>query len=174
LSQFPFTAEDEAYWDLPASREEATGERKLLRIKTMVDGVQFHFYSTHLASHPGNTSEGHLDRDAQAQSILSRVATDRQAAESGGGGLPYRGVVLGDFNARPNELASGTMRGSFADAWDVLYDINDPAGYTSNPRTDLNKRIDYIYVSTAHPWPVIEVTVDPEVLSDHLTVVAEL
>ena len=174
VSQFPFSAEDEQYWDLPPSREEAAGERKLVRIKTMVDGVQFHFYSTHLAAHPGDTADGHTDRNAQAQSILNHVQTDRQAAESGGGGLPYRGVVLGDFNARPDGAASGTIRGSFADAWDVLHDLNDPAGYTSNPRTELNKRIDYVYVSTVHPWRVFDVLVDPEVFSDHLAVVADL
>jgi endonuclease/exonuclease/phosphatase family metal-dependent hydrolase len=175
LSEFPFTAEDEAFEDLPNSREEAPGERKLLRIKVVIEGVQFHFYSTHLAAHPvGNTEEGDFDRNTQANAVVSMTEVDRQAAESGGGGLPYRGAVLGDFNSSPDDDASETMGASFVDAWDDLYERYDPAGYTSNARTGLRQRIDYIYVSRAHPWPVLAVTVDPEVLSDHLAVIAEL
>jgi endonuclease/exonuclease/phosphatase family metal-dependent hydrolase len=165
------------YWDLPKSREEDLGERKLLRGSFTIEGVQFHVYTAHLAAHPGATPDGDTDRSAQTQDIVRRTAEDRQAAESGGGGLPYRGVVLCDCNARPDDNASGIMRGHFVDAWEEMH--GRAGGLTSNPRasTGLTQRIDYVYVSRANPWSVNEsyVNVPPSApLSDHLAVVAEL
>ncbi len=171
-SRYPLLSQE--FWDLPASREESAGERKLLRAKIVIEGVQFHVYSTHLAAHPGATPEGDIDRNLQAQAIVSRTEADRQDAESGGGGVPFRGVILGDFNASPDDAASVTMRGSFVDAWDALYELDDPARYTVSPRSQLHSRINYIYLSTAHPWPVFQCIVDAEVLSDHLLVAAEI
>ena len=47
-------------------------------------------------------------------------------------------------------------------------------GFTSNATLGLNRRIDYVFVGRGSGLRPTEVSVDPEVLSDHLPVVVEL
>ena len=170
LSRFPYTSTEK--WLLPVAPTEGNENRKLLRTTFVVSGVQFHVYSTHLAANPGDEEEGGPEaREEQAQEIVRLVDLDRQMAE--GQGFVFRPVVLGDFNSDPGDLAITAMLSTFADAWE---EVHDGGGETSDPRANLTRRLDYVFVGrVGGQLPVALAIVPPTgTLSDHLPALAEL
>lgn len=82
LSRYPMPVPDRQLDPLPPSGVEQGKEyRQLMRVRIVVEGVEFHIYNTHLASQPGRGTEAGLQaREDQAQVILGRVGADRTAA----------------------------------------------------------------------------------------------
>lgn len=162
LSRHPLG--DPAHWPLPASGPEAGVEaRVLLRSVTDAGGQNVSVYVTHLAS---SATAG--EREAQARQVLALIDDDGRTT----GGDPFRPVLLGDFNAPPGSGAVGLVTERFIDTW---AEVGGPApGFTSNAVLGLNRRIDYVFVGRASGFHPTEATVDPDVLSDHLPVIAEL
>jgi endonuclease/exonuclease/phosphatase family metal-dependent hydrolase len=174
LSHLPTGASKQ--WSLPPSRlERSLEDRVLLRTEIVFGGSKVLVYVSHLASN-ATASE----REAQVEAVLSLIDEDEDedendegggaAAAAGGGGLGP--VLLGDFNAEPDTDAVALVTDRFVDAWADVRDAEP--GFTSNPTLELNRRIDYVFVDQESRFRPTEVSVDPEVLSDHLPVVAEL
>ena len=161
LSRYPLTEPE--HWSLPPSGLEAgVEERVLLRSVATVDGRDVSVFVTHLAS-----SATTREREAQVGAVLALIDDDRPS-----GGEPFRPVLLGDFNADPDGRVVARVTERFVDAWaDVR---GDAPGFTSNSTLTLTRRIDYVFVGRTSGLRPIAVSVDPEALSDHLPVVADL
>jgi endonuclease/exonuclease/phosphatase family metal-dependent hydrolase len=162
LSRFAFASTES--WILPRSPQEKPDQRKLLRSAIVVEGVRFHLYTTHLAASPTDEHGGESIRRDQAAAVVARVADDRAAST----GDPFLAIVMGDFNADPDDLA-------ITDVMNLQFlDITDQSK-TVNPRQTLTRRIDYIFVDKEGPWQIKEARVpNTGVLSDHLPVFARL
>jgi len=161
LSRYPLSRPGE--WALPASVEEApTEKRVLLRSVIAVGGSELSVYATHLASE-ATTAE----RTAQAAVISDLVDQDGRTTGDDG----FRPVLVGDFNADPTSDVIALVTDRFADAW-AEAGVDD-AGFTSNSTLGLDRRIDYVLVGR-RGLRITAASVDREVLSDHLSVVAEV
>ncbi len=122
-----------------------------------------HFvYVTHLAANATRA-----EREAQVEAVLALVDGDRSRA-----GEPFRPILLGDLNAGPESDVVALMTEQFVDAWAEAGDGGP--GFTSDPTRILDRRFDYVLVGRSSGLRPTEVSVDPEVLSDHLPVLAEL
>ena len=151
------------HWPLPAaSLEAALEERVLLRSVVDVGGVHHFVYVTHLAANATRA-----EREAQVEAVLALVDGDRSRA-----GEPFRPILLGDLNAGPESDVVALMTEQFVDAWAEAGDGGP--GFTSDPTRILDRRFDYVLVGRSSGLRPTEVSVDPEVLSDHLPVLAEL
>lgn len=152
-----------AHWPLPTSDAEAGVEaRVLLRSVAEAGGRNVSVYVTHLAS-----SATVAERETQARQVLALIEDDGLAA-----GDPFHPVLLGDLNASPASDAVGLVTERFIDTWAEVG--GSAPGFTSNAVLGLNRRIDYVFVARASGFRPTEATVDPDVLSDHLPVIAEL
>ncbi len=160
LSRHPTGTPD--HWSLPASRLEATLEDRVL-LRTVIDvaGRSVFVYVTHLAS---NATAG--EREAQVAAVLALIDTDADD------GTADAVVLLGDLNAEPDSDAFALVNNRFVDAWAAVR--GSEAGFTSNPTLAVNRRLDYVLVGRGSGLRPVEASVVPEVLSDHLAVVAEL
>jgi len=176
LSRHPRSDDDHTL--LPASGPEAPLEARVV-LRSVVEvpgsglpgsglpasrlpGSRLSVYVTHLAS---NASAA--ERQAQVATILALVDDDSRAPSG-----PFRPVLLGDFNADPTADAVAMVTNRFVDAWVAGRAVGP--GFTSSSTSTLNRRIDYVFVGRTSGLRAIEVSVDPKVISDHLSVVAEL
>jgi endonuclease/exonuclease/phosphatase family metal-dependent hydrolase len=161
LSRHPLG--EAVHWSLPpSSLETGVEERVLLRSVVDAAGRSVSVYVTHLAS-SATTGE----RETQVREVLALIEDDGRAV-----GDPFRPVLLGDFNASPGSDAIGLVTEEFVDAWGEVG--GGEPGFTSNAVLGLSRRIDDVFVGRSSGLRPTGVSVDSEVLSDHLAVVAEL
>lgn len=152
-----------AHWSLPPAVEELSLEDRVL-LRSVVDagGRKVSVYVTHLAANATRR-----ERQAQVAEVLARIDEDGHVTAG-----PFRPVLLGDLNANPDDAVVAMVKVGFVDVWAQLR--GGQAGFTSNPTLSLDRRIDYVFVGRTSGLRPAAVSVDPEVLSDHLPVVAEL
>ena len=70
------------------------------------------------------------------------------------------GVLVGDFNARPDAPELEPLRERFTDAWELAADREDQAGWRfwqrdegrTHPARSPHRRIDQAWVSPGWPW----------------------
>ena len=116
-------------------------------VDATVHGQQYRFVNTHLevAGAPCLTDAGPvICQDAQAQELHQILEHE-----------PLPVVLVGDINAEVGETAYETFAsGGYLDTWTVRYPYNDESGVTccqsellSNVANELDKRIDYIFIS---------------------------
>ena len=154
-----------AQWQLPPSTGEVGIENRILLRSVVVtagDGVPVTVYATHVAS-----DATPAEKEAQMAAVIGRIDDDRRMSSG-----RFRPVLLGDFNAGPDSDTIALLEDRFADAW--LETAGDAAGFTSSSTLGLTRRVDYVFVGRASGLRVTAATVDTEVLSDHLAVVAEV
>lgn len=96
-------------------------------------------------------------RATQAQEIVARLAPKPLA------------ILMGDFNAQPNEAALSTITGAFVDGW---AEAGTGPGYTIPP-SGPNRRIDYIMLAKDWSKP-ISARVPVTNASDHLPLVVDV
>jgi endonuclease/exonuclease/phosphatase family metal-dependent hydrolase len=91
------------------------------------------------------------------------------------------GVIVGDFNARPDAPELAPMRERFGDAWELAGDRDDRAGWRfwqhdegrTHPAGWPHRRIDQVWVSQGVDVAAARV-LDAEGASDHLPLVVDL
>lgn len=148
LSRYPIA--EHRVKELPFVR--ATERRILLSARIDVDGVDLWFHTTHLHY---RLDDG-LAREAQVLAIDERIKAIGENPQ----------ILCGDFNSIPDSDEMRYLRGlttldgrrtHYQDAYLRTHPADGPAGYTwcaQNPQTralrslDINRRIDYIYVTT--------------------------
>lgn len=151
LSEYPILDSENTL--LPSPEE----QRGVLEARINVRGVPLHFYDTHLENDSGGKDESPT-RAAQISAVLERTRDD--------GGEPA--VIVGDFNAVPDEEEMSLVYARYTDAW--LAGGEGP-GYTIGAANPI-RRIGYVFVS---PEIGVEGATVPRTLaSDHLPVVADL
>ncbi len=91
------------------------------------------------------------------------------------------GVIVGDFNARPDAAELAPLRERFGDAWELAEERDDQAGWRfwqhdegrTHPAGSPHRRIDQVWVSPGVDVAVARV-LDAGGASDHLPLVVEL
>lgn len=119
-------------------------QRKAVAVDVTVGGTPLRFYVAHLEVGGDNVST----RQGQAAVLVADLPTDRSA------------IVVGDFNATPDEPAIATMTGALVDSWASLNPA-DPG--PTMPASLPTRRIDYIFVSSALAGRVV----GSRILDDH-------
>jgi endonuclease/exonuclease/phosphatase family metal-dependent hydrolase len=145
---------------LPGGGEPRSALRTLLEL----DGGTLWVTATHL------TTRSPDERAAQV-ATLAGLHTDSMEA----------GVMVGDFNARPEAPELSALRDGFGDAWELARERDDQAGWRfwqqdegrTHPAGSPHRRIDQVWVSTGVEVASARV-VDGEGASDHLPLVVDL
>ncbi|MGY1812140.1 endonuclease/exonuclease/phosphatase family protein [Blastococcus sp. SYSU D00820] len=158
LSRLPVLVSD--VHRLPGGGEPRSALRTLLEL----DGGTLWVTATHL------TTRSAAERAEQA-AALAALHTDAMAA----------GVVVGDFNARPDADELAALRERFGDAWELAHDRGDQAGWRfwhagdglTHPAGAPHRRIDQVWVSPGVTVASARV-LDAAGASDHLPVVVDL
>src|SRR5215204_2740778 len=158
LSRLPILVSD--VHPLPGGGE----PRSALRTMIELDGGTLWVTATHL------TTRSPEERAAQV-ATLAGLHTDSMEA----------GVLVGDFNARPEAPELRALADRFADAWELARERDDQAGWRfwqreeglTHPAGSPDRRIDQVWVSTG--VEVASATVlDAGGASDHLPLVVDL
>ncbi len=158
LSRLPILISD--VHRLPGSGE----PRSALRTMLELDGGTLWVTATHL------TTRSAAER-AQQVAALAALHTEEMAS----------GVLVGDFNARPEAPELHPLRERFTDAWELAEDRGDRAGWRfwqrdeghTHPAHSPHRRIDQAWVSAG--VTVAEARVlDAEGASDHLPFLVDL
>jgi endonuclease/exonuclease/phosphatase family metal-dependent hydrolase len=158
LSRLPILISD--VHPLPGAGE----PRVALRTMIELDGGTLWVTTTHL------TTDSADERAAQV-AALAELHRDEMAA----------GVLVGDFNARPESPELGVLRERFIDAWTAAPDREDRAGWRfwhhdegdTHPAHAPNRRIDQVWLSEGVTVTAAQV-VDAGGASDHLPLVVDL
>jgi endonuclease/exonuclease/phosphatase family metal-dependent hydrolase len=149
LSRYPITSAV----NVPLPSEGLPLERSFIAAILQVDGLNFQVIAVHL-----HHVEGDSDiRVAQVSALLDFY--NRSS----------RTVIMGDFNAEPNDQEIKLMRA--AGLRDIMLSLEPPPAYTFRS-DDLFQRIDYIWVSPDLVWS--EVRLITGTASDHRGVVADI
>ncbi len=158
LSRLPILISD-------VHRLPGTGEpRSALRTMIELDGGTLWVTATHL------TTRSAPER-AEQVAALAALHTDQMAA----------GVLVGDFNTRPDAPELHPLRERFTDAWELAEDRGDQAGWRfwqrdgghTHPARSPHRRIDQTWVSAGVTVASAQV-LDAEGASDHLPLVVDL
>jgi endonuclease/exonuclease/phosphatase family metal-dependent hydrolase len=158
LSRLPILISD--VHPLPGGGE----PRVALRTMVELDGGTLWVTATHL------TTDSADERAAQV-AALAALHTDDMAA----------GVLVGDFNARPDAPELAVLRERFTDAWGAAPDREDRAGWRfwhrdegdTHPAHAPNRRIDQVWLSDGVTVTAAQVA-DAGGASDHLPFVVDL
>ncbi len=158
LSRLPILVSD--VHRLPGGGE----PRSALRTMLELDGGTLWVTNTHL-------STGAPARRAAQVAALADLHTDDMAA----------GVLVGDFNTRPEAPELAGLRGRFADAWELADDRDDQSGWRfwqhdeghTHPAHAPHRRIDQVWVSPGVTVPQARV-LDAAGASDHLPLLVDL
>jgi endonuclease/exonuclease/phosphatase family metal-dependent hydrolase len=158
LSRLPILVSD--VHRLPGAGE----PRSALRTMLELDGGTLWVTNTHL-------STGEPARRAEQVAALAALHTDSMEA----------GVLVGDFNARPDAPELAALRGRFADSWELAEDRDDQAGWRfwqrdeglTHPAQAPHRRIDQVWVSDGVAVAGARV-LDSEGASDHLPLMVDL
>jgi endonuclease/exonuclease/phosphatase family metal-dependent hydrolase len=158
LSRLPILISD--VHGLPGAGE----PRSALRTMIELDGGTLWVTATHL------TTRSPHERGEQV-AALAALHTDDMAA----------GVLVGDFNARPQAPELVGLRERFSDAWELAQDRDDQAGWRfwqrdeglTHPAHAPNRRIDQVWVSPGVTVAAAHV-LDAWGASDHLPLVVDL
>jgi endonuclease/exonuclease/phosphatase family metal-dependent hydrolase len=159
LSRLPILVSD--VHPLPGRGEPRVALRTMLEL----DGGTLWVTNTHL-------STGNPERRAEQVAALAALHDDAMAA----------GVLVGDFNARPNAPELAPLRGRFVDAWERAEDRDDQAGWwrfwqrdegMTHPAHSPSRRIDQVWVSPGVTVRSARV-LDARGASDHLPLLVDL
>ena len=158
LSRLPILVSD--VHRLPGAGE----PRVALRTMVELDGGALWVTGTHL------TTRSAEERAAQV-GALADLHTEPMET----------GVVVGDFNARPDAPELGVLRQRFTEAWELAPQRSDQAGWRfwhadhgdTFPASAPRKRIDQVWVSPGIAVAAAQV-LDAEGASDHLPFVVDL
>jgi endonuclease/exonuclease/phosphatase family metal-dependent hydrolase len=158
LSRLPILVSD--VHRLPGGGE----PRSALRTMLELDGSTLWVTATHL------TTRSAQERSAQV-AALAALHTEEMAA----------GVLVGDFNARPDAPELDPLRERFTDAWELAADREDQAGWRfwqrdeghTHPARSPHRRIDQAWVSPGVAVASAQV-LDAEGASDHLPLMVDL
>ena len=158
LSRLPILISD--VHPLPGGGE----PRSALRTMLELDGGTLWVTATHL------TTDSADERAAQV-AALADLHTGGMAA----------GVLVGDFNARPDAPELAALRERFTDAWDAAPAREDRAGWRfwhrdaggTHPAHAPNRRIDQVWLSDGVTVTAAQVA-DAAGASDHLPFVVDL
>lgn len=158
LSRLPILVSD--VHPLPGDGE----PRSALRTMLELDGGTLWVTATHLTTRSGE------ERRAQV-AALAALHSDDMAA----------GVLVGDFNARPDAPELEPLRERFTDAWELAEDRADQAGWRfwqhdeghTHPARGPHRRIDQAWVSSGVTVAAAQV-LDAAGASDHLPLVIDL
>lgn len=142
-----------------------TGEpRSALRTMLELDGGTLWVTATHLTTRS-------VPERADQVAALAALHTEQMAS----------GVLVGDFNARPDAPELHPLRERFTDAWELAEDRGDQAGWRfwqrdeghTHPAHAPHRRIDQAWVSAGVTVASARV-LDAEGASDHLPFVVDL
>jgi endonuclease/exonuclease/phosphatase family metal-dependent hydrolase len=158
LSRLPILVSD--VHPLPGGGE----PRSALRTMLELDGGTLWVTATHL------TTRSAQERGEQV-AALGALHSEGMAA----------GVLVGDFNARPDAPELGTLQERFTDAWDLAEERGDRAGWRfwrreeghTHPAHAPHRRIDQVWVSSGVTVAAAQV-LDAGGASDHLPVMVDL
>jgi len=158
LSRLPILVSD--VHRLPGGGE----PRSALRTMLELDGGTLWVTGTHL------TTRSPEERGEQVEALA--------ALHSEGMGA---GVLVGDFNARPDAAELDPLRVRFTDAWDLAHDREDRARWRfwqrdeglTHPAHSPHRRIDQVWVSPGVTVAAAQV-LDAGGASDHLPLMVEL
>lgn len=158
LSRLPILVSD--VHRLPGGGE----PRSALRTMLELDGGTLWVTNTHL-------STGNPWRRAGQVSALAALHTGSMEA----------GVLVGDFNARPDAPELAALPGRFADAWELADERDDRSGWRfwqhdeglTHPAHSPHRRIDQVWVTPGIAVPEARV-LDARGASDHLPLLVEL
>ena len=158
LSRLPILVSD--VHRLPGGGE----PRSALRTMLELDGSTLWVTATHL------TTRSAEERSAQV-AALAALHTEEMAA----------GVLVGDFNARPDAPELDPLRERFTDAWEIAEDRDDQAGWRfwqrdegrTHPAHSPHRRIDQAWVSPGVAVASAQV-LDAAGASDHLPLMVDL
>jgi endonuclease/exonuclease/phosphatase family metal-dependent hydrolase len=158
LSRLPILVSD--VHRLPGGGE----PRSALRTMIELDGGTLWVTATHL------TTRSPEERAAQV-AALAGLHTGHMEA----------GVLVGDFNARPEAPELSALRDRFTDAWELAQERDDQAGWRfwqrdeglTHPAASPHRRIDQVWVSEGVSVASARV-LDAEGASDHLPLVVDL
>jgi endonuclease/exonuclease/phosphatase family metal-dependent hydrolase len=138
--------------------------RSALRTMLELDGGTLWVTATHL------TTRSPRERGEQVAALAALHSEGMEA-----------GVVVGDFNARPDAAELDPLRERFTDAWDLAQDRGDQAGWRfwqreeghTHPARSPHRRIDQVWVSPGVAVASARV-LDADGASDHLPLVVDL
>ena len=158
LSRLPILISD--VHPLPGGGE----PRSALRTMLELDGGTLWVTNTHL-------STGNAAHRAEQVAALAALHSDSMEA----------GVLVGDFNARPDAPELAALRGRFADSWELAADRDDQAGWRfwqrdeglTHPAHSPHRRIDQVWVSPGVAVTAAQV-LDSAGASDHLPLMVDL
>ncbi len=158
LSRLPILISD--VHPLPGGGEPRSALRTLIEL----DGGTLWVTNTHL-------STGDAEQRAGQVAALAALHTDSMQA----------GVLVGDFNARPEAPELRPLADRFADAWELARDRDDQAGWRfwqrdeghTHPAGSPDRRIDQVWVSGGVEVAAANV-LDSAGASDHLPLVVDL
>jgi endonuclease/exonuclease/phosphatase family metal-dependent hydrolase len=123
LSRFPFVA---------TGREALSWSRSIAIATVVVNGRNVTVMSTHL------DAESKSRRETQARQVLALASA---------WGAPR--IVLGDFNAWPDQSSIAVTTGEYYDAWAEAEKVGDASSFSGNSPAGATRkgRIDYIFYS---------------------------
>jgi endonuclease/exonuclease/phosphatase family metal-dependent hydrolase len=158
LSRLPILISD--VHPLPGRGEPRVALRTLLEL----DGGTLWVTNTHL-------STGEPEQRTEQVAALAALHTDSMEA----------GVMVGDFNARPDAPELSALAARFTDAWELAHDRDDQAGWRfwqrdeghTHPAASPDRRIDQVWVSSGVAVATAQV-LDAEGVSDHLPLMVDL
>ena len=138
--------------------------RSALRTMLELDGGTLWVTATHL------TTRSPQERSEQVAELAALHSEGMEA-----------GVLVGDFNARPDAAELDPLRERFTDAWELAQDREDQAGWRfwqreeghTHPARAPHRRIDQAWVSAGVAVAGARV-LDAEGASDHLPLVVDL
>ena len=138
--------------------------RSALRTMVELDGGALWITTTHLST---GTADHRL---AQAAVLAGLYAEPMET-----------GVIVGDFNARPDAAELAPLRERFTDAWELARERDDRAGWRfwqrneghTHPAHSPHRRIDQVWVSAGVSVAAARV-LDAAGASDHLPLVVDL
>jgi endonuclease/exonuclease/phosphatase family metal-dependent hydrolase len=158
LSRLPILISD--VHRLPGGGEPRCALRTMLEL----DGGTLWVTNTHL-------STGRPKQRSEQVAALAELHTDSMEA----------GVLVGDFNARPEAPEMAPLHGRFDDAWELAEDRDDQAGWRfwqrdeglTHPAHSPHRRIDQVWVTPGVTVAAARV-LDSEGASDHLPLMVDL
>jgi endonuclease/exonuclease/phosphatase family metal-dependent hydrolase len=158
LSRLPILVSD--VHPLPGGGE----PRSALRTMLELDGGTLWVTNTHL-------STGKPAERAEQVAALAGLHSDSMEA----------GVLVGDFNARPDAPELAPLRGRFADSWELAPERDDQAGWRfwqrdegrTHPSHTPHRRIDQVWISPGVSVKAAHV-LDAGGASDHLPLMVDL